>query len=1068
MLQARFFLEDQKVYANPRKASSPRVSIVLPTYARAGNGLLERAIDSVLSQSFGDFELLVIDDGSTDGTSDVLARYVREDARVVHVRHDLNSGLPALRVNEGLMLAKGQYCAYQFDDDQWTSDSLELRVDALDRHPAYGVAYGCALARMEGNEGRLGAAFSYDRLVGGNYIANNTVLHRREVFERFGGYDMHLVMRRLCDWDLWLRWARHCRFYFIDKVVSIVDANMENSLGRTAQYDVFTSRFQMGHDRDALLTPDALSEYRIDDLERFHALGSEKMDEIWRSHIAPYRARHRELWAAPKTFITRKTHIIVTKAHYDTNVDITINNLAAHLSDQYVFSFIPSAQLNAEALAGADVIIFHRTIDEHAEQLQSRARRLGKCTIYLMDDDLLSMHELDSSFSYLTPGAPGYESIVRQIRMADMTLVYSPLMADSARRHAERVFQLSTNIDTKWLRGSLPRNERIRIAFAGSAARKDELTALWPAIAEVSARFKDAIEFHFWGLMPDGINELDSPVFTEPFTYSYSEYLGRLTQAKFDIMLAPLSTEKRAKRAKCPIKFLEATAAGALGVYSDVEPYAVVEHGVTGIKCKDSAQWAGALSSVIELSSEERHDVVRRARAKIDAEFTSEVQANAFSAAVEAAKLHALVRRETSATRPRIAFVFHSPYQGGAENHLLRHARLAAEFGFEPVCVFPHGNEGAEHEIIAACKERNFRIHYLPLHVETEPNARALDSGTVESLVSWLRSEQISMVHSVTLLQELGRACVMSKIPHVASLYAVEADATEPVLSQHCDVVHSDSLLYANAWAKLLETRARCIRSHVPHAYFAQGARRAIENRNIPLRRIGIFGTVQPRKGQLQAIEAIGRIKAEHRIEFELHVYGYKHFYKDYVAECEAAIQAWGLGDSVVFHGFRNDTAEVLANTDITLCASDWESLPQVILESMAADVLVIAPNVGGISEVVSNYCGILITDNSVDQLMKGLLAADALSLDERNRRIELAHRVVIAESSHGSVATSLFKVYSDAVEGSLDGVPGIKARGETRRGIANRSGEILVGEKEVNISRHRAKARAFASAIRG
>ncbi|ULX54837.1 hypothetical protein A9P79_23560 [Cupriavidus taiwanensis] len=1064
MLQARFFLEDQKIYTNPKKGNQPRVSIVLPTYARGDNGLLERAIESVLSQSYGDFELLVIDDGSTDGTADVVAKYVRSDSRVAHVRHDLNSGLPALRVNEGLLLSKGEYCAYQFDDDRWTPDALKLRIEALDKNPDYGVAYGCAMARIGKNEGRLGGPFSYDRLVDCNYIANNTVLHRRKVFENYGGYDMHLVMRRLCDWDLWLRWGKHTRFYFLDEVLSLVDANMENSLGLTVQYDLFASRFQMAHDRDASLTPESLLDYRVDDLERFRALGDERVDEIWRSHIAPYRSRHRELWTAPKTFISRKTHVVVTKAHYDTNVDITIHNLAVYLGDQYVFSFIPSAQLTEDVLGGADIILFHRTIDEHAETLQAFARRIGKATVYLMDDDLLSMHELDPAFSYLAPGASGYETVARQMRMADLTIVYSPLMAESARQHSDRVIELSTNIESKWLQSALPENKRLRIAFAGSSARKEELATLWPALVKVSEQHGDAIEFHFWGFAPEDADELKSPVFTEPFTFSYNEYLARLTQAGFDLMLAPLSAEKRAKRAKCPIKFLEATAAGALGLYSDVEPYEAVQEGVTGIKCGNSPDaWAKALSRAIGLSVGERHEYVRQARARVETDFSAEVQAGSFGAALEAARLHSMLRVEEGA-KPRIAFAFHSPYQGGAENHLLRHARLAAEFGFEPIAVFPFGNEGTDHEIVAACRKHGFAVHNLPLRVETEPVSRAVDQLAVDSISNWLKAERIKMVHSVTLIQELGRACAASRVPHVASLYQVETNSDKPVLHGHCHIVHSDSLLYANAWAKLLGARARCIRSHVPKEYFAQGSRRGIREGSAPPRRIGVFGTVQPRKGQLQAIEAVGRLRAEQQLEFELHFYGYTHFFKDYVTQCEQAVKKFGLQEAVFFHGFRNDTAQVLAETDITLCASDWESLPQVILESMAAEVLVIAPNVGGISEIISNHSGVLVKDNSVDQLMKGLLSAYEMSDEERKGRIGLARRVVTAESSHGAVARALFRVYSDAVESLRRAAGDVAEVGFTG---AYLSDEPLGGAFNTDVARHRASARAFAVAIR-
>src|SRR5580698_6663027 len=115
MIRAEYFMGDAKIAHSPRLIPNPDISIILPTYCRGDNGLLERAIESVLAQSFSSFELIVMDDGSIDSTEDIISRYVKSDDRVIHVRHDTNCGLPALRVNEGLLLARADICAYQFD-----------------------------------------------------------------------------------------------------------------------------------------------------------------------------------------------------------------------------------------------------------------------------------------------------------------------------------------------------------------------------------------------------------------------------------------------------------------------------------------------------------------------------------------------------------------------------------------------------------------------------------------------------------------------------------------------------------------------------------------------------------------------------------------------------------------------------------------------------------------------------------------------------------------------------------------------------------------------------------------
>ncbi len=115
----------------------PATSIVLPTYDRAA--LLPRAIASVLAQTDGDLELIVVDDGSRDGTADVVAAL--RDSRVRHVRLPENRGLPAAR-NAGLAVARGAFLGFQDSDDEWMPEKLAQQRQVLAAHPDVDVVYG--------------------------------------------------------------------------------------------------------------------------------------------------------------------------------------------------------------------------------------------------------------------------------------------------------------------------------------------------------------------------------------------------------------------------------------------------------------------------------------------------------------------------------------------------------------------------------------------------------------------------------------------------------------------------------------------------------------------------------------------------------------------------------------------------------------------------------------------------------------------------------------------------------------------------------------------------------------
>ena len=1026
MIRAEYFMRDPHVSHSPKLIRNPEVSVILPTYCRGDNGLLERAIESVLSQSFANFELIVMDDGSTDNTTDLVSSYVKADDRVIHVRHDTNCGLPALRVNEGFLMARGDIFAYQFDDDRWKGSLLQTLVGELRNKPTFEVAYGLCQSIVDGEQRLLGGPFNYSQLVGGNFIANNSLIHRRSVLERLGGYDMHVVMRRLCDWDLWLRWGRDAAFLFVDAVVSSVDGGKADSIGKTVTCDSFATRAYMTLDRTANLRPDALKSYVIDELDNLKHLGEVRVDALWRQQVAPYQSRLRHIWTALRPPRAKPLHVLVTKAHFDTTIDITVTNFAEGLAGDFVFTFVPQMQADESAIRSADILVLHRTIDQHAEQLAEIARKLRKPVIFLMDDDLTCLHELAEEFAYLAPGTPCRLALESMIRRADLVITYSRLMQESVHSLNPRNVVLETNIQRKWLANSKSRLNKpadglgpVRIGFAGGGSRREELDVLWPAIVEVSRHLGTRAEFHFWGFTPSGMEQLESPYHCEPFTFAYEQYLGRLISFGFDVMIAPLFAEKRAKRAKCPIKFLEITAAGALGVYSDVEPYRSVVDGVSGIKCENTVEsWTAAILQAASLHPAGRMRLVSHAIEVIEKSYTSEGQAPRLAATLEAGGLHSLLNRAPSG-KPRIAYFSHSPYLGGAENHLLRHATLAKTFQFEPVLVLPSSVSKMAEEMQQRAVVLGIDIAYLPVTVETEIDLLGqLDQSSVAEIQRWLRQHQIALVHSVTILREVGEATRRLGIPHCASLY--QTDSHNPSTVNHCDVVHSDSFYYASRWGEVFNVPTRRILSYVPDRYFEAGESKSkagppAQHNGLT---IGLLGTLQPRKGQLNAVEAVGLLKKQFGVTVQLYLYGYEQFYPEYVSACKDMAYRYGVSDLVIFQGFVTDTAAALRSVDVVLCASDRESLPQAILEGMAARCFVIAPNVGGIAEVISDRTGILMPDAGAASICQALIKILGLTGDEWSDRIDLAYEVVRAECSEYSVATELFRFYRQAAAG--------------------------------------------------
>ena len=200
--------------------SRPTVSVIIPTYNRAA--LLKRAIESVLNQSFKDFELIVVDDASPDNTPEVV-RSIR-DSRIRYIRLKKNSGGPVAR-NTGIKKARGKFIALLDDDDEWLPHRLELQVKKLETlDKEFGVVYG-GFYYVSQQDGRiLGKRLPqfrgdvYQHFLRENFVGSPTLLIRRECFKKAGLFDPKLTSSQ--DWDMWLRIAKYYKFDYVDEIVA--------------------------------------------------------------------------------------------------------------------------------------------------------------------------------------------------------------------------------------------------------------------------------------------------------------------------------------------------------------------------------------------------------------------------------------------------------------------------------------------------------------------------------------------------------------------------------------------------------------------------------------------------------------------------------------------------------------------------------------------------------------------------------------------------------------------------------------------------------------------------------
>ena len=191
---------------------APRVSVVVGVYNKERH--VEECLRSVLSQTCGDFELIVVDDRSTDGSLGVIQRF--SDPRIRLVRREVNSGLPAIPRNQAVRMARGEYLAFLDADDVWLPDKLEKQVAFMDAHPEFLLTHTrCMVVDDGGQELYLRSHGKYPPdgdcfadLMRKSFICTSTAMLRRKWASRIGGFSEEKQFRCGEDWEFFLRCAK--------------------------------------------------------------------------------------------------------------------------------------------------------------------------------------------------------------------------------------------------------------------------------------------------------------------------------------------------------------------------------------------------------------------------------------------------------------------------------------------------------------------------------------------------------------------------------------------------------------------------------------------------------------------------------------------------------------------------------------------------------------------------------------------------------------------------------------------------------------------------------------------
>ena len=229
---------------------NPTVSIIIATYNRAH--YIGRAIQSVLNQTYQDFEVIIVNDASTDDTEEVVKSF--NDERLRYIQLSKNSGGAPVPRNAGIRAARGEYIAFLDDDDEWLPEKLEKQVNKFKSVSSdVGVVYHGYVYVNEQTGEKLFEVIPdkkgdvFELLLEKGIVGDTTPLVRKECFKRVGLYDTEFL--GTYDRDMWLRVAKCYKFDFVPEILAKYymhgNQNIASLENRIQGLDRITRKYQV-------------------------------------------------------------------------------------------------------------------------------------------------------------------------------------------------------------------------------------------------------------------------------------------------------------------------------------------------------------------------------------------------------------------------------------------------------------------------------------------------------------------------------------------------------------------------------------------------------------------------------------------------------------------------------------------------------------------------------------------------------------------------------------------------------------------------------------------------------
>ena len=387
------------------------------------------------------------------------------------------------------MRARADVLAFAFDDDVFYPQALEQLMAEAARYPQ-AVCYGSVEwthrdpATGEIVRARLGGGQSQDALRAGNFVPNNGVLLRRSVIDEVGFYDPHVLLARVCDWDLWRRIAARFELKCVDVLTAQVDGNIVgDSLFATYDLDAWATEEWMRTERNHRLTPQAMPDYDVTAVDHAHARSTQ-------AACVSLARRHgsQRSWPVERHHAVDNFAVLVVVTDYDASTSLCFDLLGEPFSGRIRIVVYPGT-VQPEDLARATCVVFVRRMSPFRPLIRI-AKTIGVPIYYYLDDNLIVLAEAGE---IVIPGEDFTRDSVRSFLEAfDGVLLTSPSLVDYFSTHGlhPRVALYPPGCaDQRSVAAPRPsgRREFVVACLSGSHRRQSLWDSVVPALKAIAA-----------------------------------------------------------------------------------------------------------------------------------------------------------------------------------------------------------------------------------------------------------------------------------------------------------------------------------------------------------------------------------------------------------------------------------------------------------------------------------------------------------------------------------------------------------------------------------------------------